>query len=79
MAIVKSFTCNVCGKYKEEAMPNDVYRNTCSMCLADKESKEYREFKAGREGLTVNERLRELEDFMYYHRKMNHYRGPIRF
>jgi len=41
------------------------------------EDRQEREWKAGREGLTLEERIRALEHFMYHHGE--HYEGPITF
>lgn len=76
MAIVVMVNCPTCGKASQEARASNDYSLECAKCKNEKATKAEREWKSGREGLTIEERLRELEHFMYHHG--SHYR-PITF
>lgn len=77
MAILTTITCSVCGETKQEARSASDYSRECAECKSAAKDKAEREWKAGREGLTLEERIRELEHFMYHHG--THYKGPVVF
>lgn len=65
MAILRSFTCVECGDSKREAMASSDRSSTCHACKKKLSDKARREFLAGREGLTVEERLAWIEAWIY--------------
>lgn len=67
MAYIATIHCHTCGETKREARRSSDYSNVCYDCQAKASSKAEREWKAGREGLTLEERIRDLENFMYHH------------
>lgn len=77
MAVITTVMCVVCGQTKRECRNAGDYSNICGECEGLERTKKEREWIAGREGLTIEERLRALESFMYNHGE--HYRGPMRF
>ena len=80
MAVLTTIDCKTCGKQKRESVADsDYFRNQCSECTASEKSREERKWKAGREGLTIKERIRDIENFMYHHSKKNHSHKPVVF
>lgn len=77
MAILVNIRCTTCGELKQEARSGSDYSNECYECKAKARNKKEREWKAGREGLTLEERIRDIENFMYHHG--THYTGPAIF
>jgi hypothetical protein len=77
MAILRRITCLNCGETKEECRSSSDYSVLCQTCKRDEKDKKEREWKAGREGLTLEERIRDIEHFMYHHG--THYTGPAIF
>lgn len=77
MAYIANFVCIKCGKPKQEAAASGTYPNVCASCNSEEKNKKEREWKAGREGLTIEERIKDLEHFMYHHGE--HYKGPLQF
>ena len=66
MAFITEIYCHTCHESKREVLDRD-NPNQCGACASLKKSKAEREWKAGREGLSLEERIRELENFMYHH------------
>ena len=80
MAVLTMINCKTCGKSKQESVAaSDYFRNECSECRANERNREEREWKAGREGLTIEERIRDIENFMYHHSRLNHSYSPTIF
>lgn len=77
MAILTTITCSICGETKQEARSNSDYSRECAGCKAAVKDRTEREWKASREGLTLEERIRDIENFMYHHG--THYKGPTLF
>ena len=77
MAMMREIFCPVCNETKREARATGDYSLECRECKIEAARKKEREWKAGREGLTVEERLRDIEHFMYHHG--THYKGPMTF
>jgi hypothetical protein len=77
MAILTTITCIICGETKQETRSSSDYSKECTECKRSALDRAEREWKAGREGLTLEERIRDLENFMYHHG--THYKGPTVF
>ena len=78
MARLDWITCRACGKHKQVVCSSsDPYPHTCGECISEATDRKEREWKASREGLTIEERIRDLEYFMYHHGE--HYKGPVVF
>lgn len=61
MALITNFRCKEC-----ERIVREVYRDeTCSDCRAKLSNKARRVYFAGLKGLTVEERLDRIEQFLY--------------
>lgn len=67
MARLWTFNCIRCGETKQEARANSDCSRECYQCKNEIKDKSEREWRAGREDLTIEERLRDLETFMYNH------------
>ena len=68
MAFVTTIYCHTCKESKREVLDrNNPYE--CGACAQIKLSAKEREWKAGREGLTIEERLRYIENFIYHHKE----------
>lgn len=77
MAFITNIYCHQCHQNKQEVADSEnPYPNICGSCRAENATRAERQWKAGREGLTLEERIRDLEDFMYHHG--THYK-PVRF
>ena len=77
MAWITSMYCHSCNQEKQITLASgETYPSKCHECRREEADKKEREWKAGREGLTIEERLRDLENFYYHHG--SHYK-PIRF
>lgn len=79
MAILKTIHCITCGQTKQEARSISDYSDRCYQCMGEEKNRKEREWKSGREGLTIEERLRDLENFMYHHSKQDHSSAPMIF
>ena len=66
MAFITTIYCHTCGQSKQEVASNE-YPSTCGECISKANTKQHREWIAGREGLTIEERIREIEEWMYQH------------
>ena len=66
MAFITTVYCHTCHESKREVLDRD-NPHQCGACASAEKSKAEREWKAGREGLSLEERIRELENFMYHH------------
>ena len=77
MAILKTFHCKICMKEIQESRPSCWYDNICYDCEGKKRDKTELLWKMNKETLSVEDRLREIEDFIYHHGK--HYKGPTIF
>lgn len=78
MARITWITCHKCGEHKSEvSSSSNPYPKICNECLSNEADRLEREWKAVRECLTVEERLCDLETFMYHHGQ--HYKGPAVF
>jgi hypothetical protein len=62
MALVADVYCQVCGKTKHEVV---TLRNICNSCRKAEEDKQKRVHLAGLKGLTVEERLEKIEEWIY--------------
>lgn len=71
MAILRTIHCTVCGETKRESRANNDYSNICRECKRKQSNQERREFLAGRAGLTVEERLTLIEQWIY------DYKSPV--
>jgi hypothetical protein len=74
MAFITEIFCHTCQKSKQEVVSGGQYPAECANCAHERKTRKEREWKAAREGLTIEERIRDLEHFMYHHGK--HYEGP---
>jgi hypothetical protein len=79
MAILKRFTCKCCNKFIEEARPSSDYSGICYSCEKDNRNKEERDWKAVRSVMPMEERIRDIENFMYHHSRQQHYAPPTVF
>ena len=80
MAFITDFVCVACGARKSEAVSSGgITPRICQACCYIERDREKREWFTGREGLTIEERIRDIENFIYEHRNTKHYKEPIRF
>ena len=77
MAIMTTIYCSICKQHVQECRVNNDYSSECSSCKRHARDRKEREWRTAREGLTLEERLRDLEAFMYHHG--THYNGPERY
>ena len=68
MAFITTIYCHTCGQSKQEVVNSSGPFYSCNQCLSDAKDKQHREWIAGREGLTIEERIREIEEWMYQHK-----------
>lgn len=73
MAFLTSITCSICGETKQEVRSTTDYSRECHACQAAAKDRSEREWRSGREGLTLEARIRDIEHFMYHHG--THYKG----
>lgn len=79
MAFVTTIFCKECGEERECTFPaGQATPHICNSCSTKAKDKTRRAWLAGREGLSLEERIREIEKFMYDHQQVNHYR-ELRF
>jgi len=71
MAYVTDWTCRKCRKPQYSAVPRDY---TCSACEMEKKDRDRREYFGRIDALTVEERLREVEEWIYEHKQKYHAR-----
>ena len=75
MALVTTIFCRECGRKRQVTLPcGTSVTEICNECSLKAKDKARREWLAGREGLLLEERIREIEEFMYDHQQVNHYR-----
>ena len=79
MAVITQIHCTICGQNKQECRSASDYSSECQECKSAAKTKAERTWKAGREGLTLEERIRDIENFIYHHSRQKHYEGPIVF
>ena len=77
MAFITSIYCHTCKETKTESLGSGQTKMECSSCENLRKAKDEREWKAGKQGLTVEERLAEIEHFIYHHSA--HYKGQQLF
>ena len=77
MAILQNFVCKKCMKQTQEAHPGNWHENICCGCKTKEENKKELMWKMEKETLSIEDRIREIEDFIYHHG--THYRGPVTF
>jgi hypothetical protein len=65
MAILRNFLCDTCFEKISEARGGNDYSNTCCSCQSDLADKKRRAHLASRKGLTVEERLELIEQWIY--------------
>ncbi len=65
MAILKRFVCMVCGTEVEEARANSDHSRTCHACENSIADRERRVFLKSRKGMTTEERLSLIEQWIY--------------
>lgn len=75
MAILKTIHCSICNKTVQESRAANDYSNECYKCKIEKADKDERIWKASREGLSIEERIKDLEHFMYHHG--THYKPSV--
>ena len=70
MAFLTTISCIVCGKSKHEVVSTyDYLGSTCSECRSKINSNKESIWKTNREELSLEERVRDLENFMYHHKE----------
>ena len=79
MAILKRFTCRSCNNFREEAKSSSDYSDICHSCRVSKTNTEERDWKAVRSVMPMEERIRDIENFMYHHSRQQHYAPPTIF
>jgi 3-methyladenine DNA glycosylase/8-oxoguanine DNA glycosylase len=62
MALISEITCSKCGKTKFEVVN---YTGKCNQCLSEEKNKSKRMYLASLKGLTVQERLSKIEEYLY--------------
>lgn len=73
MALIASFTCNVCNKERSECIGAGAPpRTVCSGCLKLESDRKRREHFYGLDGLTVEERMRNIEKWIYDYKERIH-------
>ena len=66
MALVVEFYCSICGCGETMAIPSGAARpNVCNACRQKEKSAEKRQYFSGLDGLTIEERLRKIELWIY--------------
>ena len=73
MAIVTMITCSKCLKHRQVTCASGELISTCDECRNTEIDRERREHFSGLDGLTIEERLRNIEEWIYNYRP---YREP---
>ena len=77
MAVVVNGLCIECDKpFTTTIDSGQPIPLVCPKCLALEEEKSRRLYFGGLDGLTIEERLRKIEEWIYDHKP---YRGPVQF
>lgn len=77
MAFVSSFICAKCGEPRQEMIPSGEFATACSACRRKDSDAKKRTHLKGLEALTVEERLRRIEEWIYDYKPQ--YVPPPRF
>jgi len=76
MAYVTNWNCKKCGKHQHSSEPTHGMCYDCNTAMKDRERREY----FGRlNALTLEERIREIEEWIHDHKKKYHPRKELRF
>lgn len=76
MAYLTTIMCTQCGQTRQAAVSGgESYPVLCTECRSKNAIQERLQFLKGLEGLSFEERLKKLEEFMYEHSRQFH-RGP---
>jgi len=80
MAIIVSIHCNVCKKKKNVTVGGaDLHPIVCAECRVKQENQDEIAHFARLDGMSVEDRLREMEVWVYKHKKQKHYQPEPRF
>lgn len=74
MAIMTTMTCLFCGETKQVLRSVSDYSRECPDCKQKARDAAEKQWKSEREQLSIEQRIRDIEHFMYHHGK--HYNGP---
>ena len=75
MAIMMTIVCTRCKQVVQESRPSGYHGHKCHECEAKEAEDKEAVWKAMRDTMSMEERLRELENFMYHHGK--HYQPSL--
>ena len=64
MAMIRNFICSVCNSASTGCV-NPGTADICNSCVRKKVDRDKREYFHGLDGLTTEERLRRIEEFIY--------------
>lgn len=74
MAYITNWRCNICRESIRSSRPTS---GICGKCKKEKDDRDHREHFGALDALTIEERLRKIEEWQYEHSKLYH-PGPIR-
>jgi hypothetical protein len=68
MAFITMITCTKCHKEKQVTCGSGQTKTVCNRCAAKEADRKRREHFGSLDGLTIEERLRKLEEWVYNYR-----------
>lgn len=79
MAMLVSIFCRTCKKSKQVIAGSGLRPTICSECKAKKSNQDEKAHFARLDSMTIKDRVREIEVWMYEHSDQKHYSPPMKF
>jgi hypothetical protein len=76
MAYITDWTCTKCKKSQHSSVPKN---RVCHDCKTKEEDRKRREYFGSLDALTIEERIRNIEEYIYEHKNSYHPGRPLRF
>ena len=72
MAIITEYICTQCGEHEEAAIASGApIPSLCYKCQEQENDRKRREYFHGLDGLTIEERIRRIEEWIYDYKPSN--------
>lgn len=79
MAFIQTIKCSTCENYFQGVVNWGSFYEECPNCKTKREAEEKIKYFYGISGLSIEERIHKIEEWIYEHNKKNHYSGDIKY